>query len=287
MRYLIGFSAAGIGIYLYVNLDYAPFTGRARILGVSRRQEMALGKEAFQDLLESLEGQILHPAHPQSKRVRRVVSKLADTVLRIDPSLSDGFEWQVVVVNENAPNAMCVPGGRILITTALLKILPTDDDLAIVLAHEIGHALNRHGAESMHLQRLIMPIVFIANQVLDMRWVPSLLVTFFLSLPYSRRLEYEADQVGLQLCTEACYNPRVAPDVFRRLEALNKEEGRSYLANKVAPFFSTHPQSEERAARLQAAIPREMERYNDMCVVGSTFPQYVKDYQGFDFGNQR
>lgn len=244
---------------------------------------MLLGKQAYDELLRSFDGRILPPNHRVSLRVRKIVSKIAGTVLRIDPSLSEGFEWEVVVAAEDEPNAMCVPGGRILITTGLLRILPTDDDIAIVLAHEIAHALNRHGAESMHLQRMLMPIIFIANQFFDMRWVPSLILTLFLSLPYARTLEYEADEVGLQLCAEACYDPRVAPDVFRRLAALQERHTGTVMADRIAPFLSTHPQSKERASRLNDAVPQQMERYNDKCVVGSSFPQFVKDYPGFDY----
>lgn len=273
-RYFVGLSAAGIGIYLYSNLDYAPFTGRRRILGISRSQEMEMGDQAFQMLLQQFDGQILHPSLPASKRVKRVVSKIATTVQKIDPSLSKDFKWQVAVADVDEPNALCVPGGRMLITTGLLRILPTDDDLAVVLAHEIAHALNRHGAESMHLQRMLMPIIFIANQVFDMRWFPSMLLTFFFSLPYGRILEYEADEVGLTLCVEACYDPRVAPDVFRRLAALQNEQSGTFMADKIAPFLSTHPQSAERANRLNSTLPSKLERYNDRCIAHSSFEQF-------------
>lgn len=272
--YILGLSAAGVGLYVYSNLDYAPFTGRRRILGMSRRQEMAMGQEGFQMLLSEFHGRILDPRHPESKRVRRVVAKIATAVKRLDPSLTEDFVWQVAVADENEPNALCVPGGRILITTGLLRILPTDDDLAVVLAHELVHGINRHGAESMHLHRMLMPIVFIANQVFDMRWFPSMLLTFFFSLPYKRNLEYEADEVGLQLCVEACYDPRVAPGVFRRLASLQNEKSGTFLADKVAPFLSTHPQSAERANRLNAALPAKLEQYKHNCTMQSSFRQF-------------
>lgn len=272
-----------MAIYIYSNIDHAPFTGRTRVLGASRKQELALGAAAYQDLLNSFQERILPLSHPESQRVRKVVAKIAGTVNKIDPSLSEGFQWRVVVAAENEPNALCVPGGRILITTGLLRILPTDDDLAIVLGHEIAHALNRHGAESMHLQRMLMPVLFLLNQIFDMRWTPSILITVLLSLPYSRKLEYEADEVGLHLCVEACYDPRAAPDVFKRLADLQKKRSGTWMANTVAPFLSTHPQSKERAARLRAALPAKMNRYNDQCVVASAFPQYVRDFPDFRF----
>lgn len=282
-RYIIVISGVGVATYIYSNIDHAPFTGRTRVLGASKKQELALGAAAYQDLLNSFEGRLLTLNHPESRRVRKVVAKIASTVDKIDPGLSEGFQWQVVVAAENEPNALCVPGGRILITTGLLRILPTDDDLAIVLGHEIAHALNRHGAESMHLQRMLMPVLFLLNQVFDMRWMPSILITLLLSLPYSRRLEYEADEVGLHLCVEACYDPRVAPDVFKRLAELQNRRSGTWMANTVAPFLSTHPQSKERAARLKAVLPAKMDRYNDRCTVVSVFPQYVRDFPEIRF----
>lgn len=279
--YIVGISGIGAAVYIYYNIDKAPFTGRTRILGASRKQELALGAAAYQDILDSLQGRLLPLRHPESQRVRRVVAKIAGIVRKIDPSLSEGFQWQVVVAAEDEPNAFCVPGGRILITTGLLRILPTDDDLAIVLGHEIAHALNRHGAESMHLQRMLMPILFLLNQLFDLRWTPTVLITLLLSLPYSRKLEYEADEVGLRLCVEACYDPRAAPDVFRRLAQLQNERSGTWMANVVAPFLSTHPQSRERAARLRNTLPDKMERYNRRCTMASVFPSPIRDFPNF------
>lgn len=272
--YVALFSAAAAAAYLYANLDYAPFTGRRRILGISRAQELAMGEHAFRELLLQFDGRVLHPRLAASRRVRGVVSRIATTARALDPALTDGFDWQVAVVDVPEPNALCVPGGRMLITTGLLRILPTDDDLAVVLAHEIAHALNRHGAESMHLQRLLIPLLIILNQVFDMRWFPSMLVNFFVSLPYGRKLEYEADEVGLTLCAEACYDPRVAPDVFRRLGEIQNERSGSLLADKIEPFLSTHPQSKERAKRLRDSLPQKLDRYNTRCIRRSSHQEF-------------
>lgn len=277
-RYILICTAAGISYYVYSNIDYAPFTGRVRLIGgVSRESELALGRDAFEDLLNSFNGHVLPAEHRVSKRVRRVVARLAGTVRNMDSSLCDDFQWSVAVADVEEPNAMCAPGGRIVITTGLLRILPSDDDLAIILGHEISHALNRHGVETLSLRRIIWPLVFLINQIFDMRVLPSLFATVFLSLPYSRRLEYEADAVGLLLCTEACYNPEVAPDVFKRLAALQNENDKGGMMNKkVATLFSTHPHTMERAYRLEKKIPEQMRRYNDKCVHGMGFDQFSR-----------
>lgn len=276
-RYLLGFSAAGILTYIYVNTDYAPFTGRRRIMGVSRQYELELGRHTYNDLLQSFQGRLLSPHHPVSIRVRRIVSKLAATARSLNPNLCHDFEWAIVVADVEEPNAMCVPGGRILITTGLLNILRSDDDVAVVLAHEIAHALNRHGAETMHLHRLMMPVILITNHLFDSRVIPSILASLLLSLPYSRSLEYEADKVGLMLSTEACYDPKVAPEVFQILANAQNEKSGSFVSDKMAPLLSTHPQSRERAKRLHNELKEKSSRFKDKCIHGS-FPQFVRDW---------
>lgn len=265
-RYLLYIAAGGTIYYVYSNIDYAPFTGRVRLLGVSRDSEMELGRQAYEDLLHGFGKTLLAPNDGRTLRVRRVVTRLARTVNKIDANLAKGFKWSVAVADVAEPNAMCVPGGKIVITTGLMRILKSDDDIAVVLGHEIAHALNRHGVESMSLQRLLLPLVMVINQLVDARFMASLFVTLFLSLPYSRRLEHEADQIGLMLASEACYDPRVAPEVFGRLGALQNEHGGGSKTGKMSAFFSTHPHTEERAKRLRKQLVEEVERYNRKCV---------------------
>ena len=273
-RYLAYLTAIGATTYIYTTIDNAPFTNRTRLLSMSRQTEDQIGKQAYDELLASVGPAVLSPKHPTSVRVRRVVARLAATVRNLQPSLCESFEWSVAVADVEEPNAMCAPGGRILITTSLLTILPTDDHLAVILSHEIAHALNRHAAESMHLQRLLIPLVFIANYVFEMRWLPSLLATFLLRLPYSRKLEHEADSVGLILCAEACYDPRVAPAVFESLDRLQGQSSGGAVAQKLASFFSTHPQTAERASKLRSQIPERLQRYEDKCVHGRIYTQF-------------
>lgn len=270
--------AGGAIYYVYKNIDYAPFTGRVRLLGVSRESELELGRQAYEDLLHGFGNTLLPPDHRMTLHVRRVVTRLARTVNKMDGKLAEGFKWSVAVADVAEPNAMCVPGGKIVITTGLMRILKSDDDIAIILAHEIAHALNRHGVESMSLQRLLLPLVLIINQVFDVRFLSSIFVTLFLSLPYSRRLEHEADSVGLLVATEACYDPRVAPEVFERLASLQDEKG-GWKGSKIPAFMSTHPQSEERAKRLVKQLPDRLERYNSKCVQrASEFGRFSREF---------
>ena len=152
-----------------------------------------------------------------------------------------------------------------------MRILRTDDELAIVLAHEITHALNRHGVESLSLRRIIWPVMFIINSVFHLLVMPSLFATVFLSLPYSRKLEYEADEVGLLLCAEACYSPAVAPDVFRRLDELQIDMGGA-KTSRLGSMFSTHPHTMERAKKLEKYMAVQMQIFNEESDVLQALP---------------
>lgn len=277
-RYVLMFCSGGFVYYIYRNIDYAPFTGRMRLIGgVSRDSELQLGRQAFEELLVSFSGRVLPARHPKSQRVRRVVKRLASTVREMNPSLCDDFEWAIAVADVEQPNAMCAPGGRILITTGLLRILRNDDELAIIMAHEITHALNRHSVETLSLQRILWPLVFLVNQIFDLRMLPTVFAHVFLSLPYSRKLEFEADKVGLLICTEACYNPKVAPGVFRRLEQLERQVGGGGYG-KLRSLLSTHPPTNERAKKLEEEIPNQLSRFNEKCHRKSGFGDYMSGF---------
>lgn len=279
--------AGGAGYYVYSMIDYAPFTGRMRLIGVSRSTEMQLGKQAFEDLQQSFEGAILPAHHRLTRRVRSVVQRLAQSVQQLDGALCKGFDWTVVVADVDEPNAMCVPGGRMLITTGLLDILHSDDDIAVILGHEIAHAVNRHSMETMSTRRILGLVVMVLNQILDMRMMPSLLASVLVALPYSRKLEHEADAIGLRLCAEACFDARVAPEVFGRLGNLQEDAGsRGGLNERIGGFLSTHPQTNERAARMEAGIPQVMQRFNEKCVQRESFDQLWGDYTGMKRDSQ-
>ena len=274
LRNILVISGLGTSFYIYSNLDYAPFTGRTRILGVSQNYEIAMGKHAYNEVLDSYSNRILPPNHPQVIRVKRMIKRIANTATNLDPSVGKGFEWTVNIVQDNTPNALCTPGGRILVTTGMIQLMRDDDELAMILAHETAHALNRHGAESMHLQRIAFPFFVLMDIILGIRWLPALLMKLTLSLPYSRKLELEADAVGLLLCAEACYDPQVAPRVFQKLAAVTSEAPGGTIRSSLSTFVSTHPQSSERARKLEKQLPERVDRYTHKCSIPDRFVQY-------------
>ncbi|GAA0156329.1 metalloprotease [Lithospermum erythrorhizon] len=163
----------------------------------------------------------------------------------------DGLKWEVLVVNEPVMNAFCMPGGKIVVFTGLLEHFKSDAEIATIIGHEVAHAVARHVAEGItkNLWFAIMQLV------LSQFVTPDLINTMssiFLRLPFSRRMEMEADYIGLLLIASAGYDPRVAPSVYEKMDKI--AGGDSTLAD----YLSTHPSGKKRAQMLaQAKVMEE------------------------------
>ncbi|CAN0891611.1 Mitochondrial metalloendopeptidase OMA1 [Linum grandiflorum] len=157
----------------------------------------------------------------------------------------DGMNWEVIVVNQPVVNAFCLPGGKIVVFTGLLKHFNSDAEIATVVGHEIAHAVARHTAEKItkNVWFTILQIVLLQFITPDIAQTMS---NLFLSLPFDRKMEIEADYIGLLLMASAGYDPRIAPTVY---EKLGKISGESALRN----YLSTHPSGKKRSSLLAQA----------------------------------
>ncbi|KAJ1280924.1 hypothetical protein BS78_04G269200 [Paspalum vaginatum] len=158
----------------------------------------------------------------------------------------DGLNWEVIVVKDNLVNAMCLPGGKIVVFTGLLDKFRADAEVATVLGHEVGHAIARHAAEQITKNMWVAILQIVILQFIYMPDILNAMSTLLLRLPFSRRMEIEADYIGLLLLAAAGYDPRVAPTVY---EKLGKIGGDSVLNN----YLATHPSSKKRAELLSQA----------------------------------
>lgn len=157
----------------------------------------------------------------------------------------EGLKWEVLVVNDHVVNAFCLPGGKIVVFTGLLEHFRTDEEIATIIGHEVAHAVARHSAE-----QITKNLWFTIGQLILYQFVmPDLVNTMsnlLLRLPFSRRMEIEADYIGLLLMASAGYDPRVAPKVF---EKLGQVSGDSTLRD----YLSTHPSGKRRSKLLSEA----------------------------------
>lgn len=227
----------------------APVTNRTQLILISTEKELALGEESFKQTLKDTK---LSSDTYLTKMVEDVGKKLASVANR------DDFKWEFVLVENDQVNAFCLPGGKIVVYTGIFKVAKSDDELATVISHEIGHAIARHGAERMSLGLVSAAVGVVANVALANRH-PEYLQTFNIAyglgatygviLPYSRMQEFEADEIGIDLMYKGGFNINAALVFWNEMK--NQSKGK-----KVPEFASTHPSDDTRISNLYKIIQR-------------------------------
>lgn len=245
------FSVLFISLILF-GCSTTPMTDRKQVVFISTEEEIALGEEAFREVLAN---STLSTNQEQIDMVNRVGQRLAEQV-------DADFNWEFALIESDQVNAFCLPGGKVGIYTGILEVTENEDGLAVVMGHEIAHAIARHGAERMS-QNMILGLGAIALGIstssadrakyLAAYGIGSTLVV---ALPYSRKHEYEADYIGLILMAKAGYDPNEAVSFWQRMSEA-KGGGNSSLAE----FISTHPADANRIEKLKAYMPEAMGYY--------------------------
>lgn len=252
---VVAAGTAGLAVYQW-SKEPAQVTGRMRPILVGSSFENQLGKSSFQNLCSEQAHNIYPQYHPHTLRVRRIAERIIAANTDV---ISPDLHWEFVVIRNPAANAAVFPGGKVFVFTGMLDLIASDDELAVVLAHEIGHTVARHGAEKLTRQFFIVAGVLLVAALFGFS-DPSLLSGIgdvMFGLPNSRKLETEADFIGLTLMTRACFNPQAAPQFFQRLQAKSGAE--------VPKFLSTHPSGSDRITKLSEWLPEFVDRYHDRC----------------------
>ncbi len=251
------------GIYYYAsNQEVVPITGRSQLVDMSREQEMALGLQSYRQILSK--ERVLRGGEMVDV-VNQIGRRLAVAASDADP----GFDWEFNVVDSPEANAFALPGGKVAVYTGLVPVAENTDGLAVVMGHEIAHAIARHGAERMAHQKLVQlgtlaaGMAFSDMDVQTQRMVMGALgvgAQFGVLLPFSRDHESEADYMGLIYVARACFDPTEAPRLWQRM-------GR---ASKGAPaeFMSTHPSHETRIRQFEEWMPEAVEIRRQSCAAG-------------------
>lgn len=242
---LLGAGVAGavVSWWTYQRLfqDTVPVSRRKRVLNFPRSVERAIGHMTFDSLIKKLPVVAAGDAH--SVRVKRVLSAL----LGASPELvGPKGEWRFAVVNSREVNAFALPGARIIVNAGLLDFAATDDELAVVLAHEIAHVVARHGAEKMTGVAVGRLLRFVAGGFVNSEKMFAAFFDLAHNLPMSRVMESEADLIGLFIAAKAGVCPIWAAVFWSKMVA------RESAANRQgARWLSTHPPSKQRAVDLE------------------------------------
>ncbi|KAG5234497.1 mitochondrial metalloendopeptidase OMA [Salix suchowensis] len=242
---LVG-SGAFITVY-FGNLENVPYTKRKHFVLLSKTMERKMGETQFEQMKAAFKGRYcLH----YTLKWYKEDEILDDNWVQQCRKKEKGSKADILVVNEPVVNAFCLPGGKIVVYTGLLEQFKTDAEIATIIGHEVGHAVARHAAEGITKNLWVAILQLILYQFI-MPDIANAMSVLFLRLPFSRRMEIEADYIGLLLMASAGYDPRIAPRVY---EKLGKLTGDSALRD----YLSTHPSGKRRAQLLaQAQVMEE------------------------------
>ncbi|OEE66810.1 Zn-dependent protease [Enterovibrio norvegicus FF-33] len=225
-------------------------TGRSQFILVSGSEMATLGNQSFSELKEQ-------EKISTDKKTNQYVQCVTDALLKVTPPQPDFEKWEVVVFDSDQINAFALPGGKIGVYTGLLKVAKTQDQLASVVGHEIGHVMANHGSErvsssvaangALQITNIALGATGTANSDMIMAGL-GLGVNVGVLLPFSRAHESESDLIGVQLMNDAGFDPKESVELWKNMAA----------ASEGAPpeIMSTHPSHDTRIDDLNAAISR-------------------------------
>jgi predicted Zn-dependent protease len=263
IKRLLFFVAA---MMLYHGCATVPVTGRSQLSLVSNSEIIPMAAQQYGEVIKK--GPLSNNKE-QSELVKRVGLKIQKAVEQYmaQQGLSsqlDGFAWEFnLIEDDKTVNAWCMPGGKVAFYTAIMPICKDEVGVAVVMGHEVAHAIANHGRERMSnglVQQFGLSTLSIA-----MGQNPGLTTQIFAQavgygselgmLSFSRKHESEADKIGLIFMAMAGYDPQEAPKFWQRMSALSGGQ-------KPPEFLSTHPSDETRIKDLQAAMPEALKYYN-------------------------
>lgn len=251
--------------YWFSNRSVDPLTGETVVIdkSISPEQETALGLQAYRQVLQQ------ERPLPADAEVSRQVTAIAGRLIDRIPPVSDAlaaehglqashvektFDWKVTVLQSDQVNAFCLPGGKMAVYTGLLPVARNADAVAVVMGHEIAHALLRHGAQRMTRGKLEqLGQMAGAASGMDQGTLQTVMSAYGYgsALPYARSQETQADELGLMLAAAACFDPREALPLWERMD-------RNAGGNAPPEFASTHPSAGTRIQQLEALMPKAL-----------------------------
>jgi len=250
-------------ISLFMGCSENLVTGRKQLSLVSESELQAMAKQEYQAFLNA--NKVLH--NSDADMVKRVGSRIATAIKSYyagkgQTTILDGYNWEFNLVDSKEINAWCMPGGKVVVYSGLLPIARNESGLAIVLGHEIIHAIAQHGSERMSqglLQQLGGSALSFALSNKPQETQNLFLMAYGIGstvgaiLPFSRKEESEADEYGLYFAAMAGYNPQEAIPFWERMAAAGGQQ--------QVEFLSDHPSDANRIAKMKSYMPQALKYY--------------------------
>lgn len=252
-------------LFFLIACSTVPITGRKQLNLIPAQQIMSMSFSNYQDFLSKHK---VIKGTPQARMVQRVGKRIQKAVEQYfaQHNMSGqlkGYQWEFNLVDDPAVNAWCMPGGKVVVYTGIMPLVKNDAGLAVVLGHEIAHAVAGHGSERMSQGLLVQLGGMALDKALEKK--PETTRKIFLSafgigaqvgvlLPYSRLHESEADHLGLIFMAMAGYDPHEAISFWQRMAALKS-------GSAPPEILSTHPSDRTRIRQIKKLLPEALKYY--------------------------
>lgn len=249
---------------LLVACATVPLTGRRQLSLISDSEMNAM---SFQQYAQVIAESSLSTSAEDTEMIKRVGGRIQAAVERymeqngLTGTLA-GYEWEFNLIESDQVNAWCMPGGKVAFYTGILPVCQDEEGVAVVMGHEVAHAIAKHGAERMSHGMMTQLGGMALNEAIKNK--PDQTQDLYMSafaigaqygamLPFSRQHESEADHMGLIFMAMAGYNPREAPVFWERMASLGGQ--------KPPEWQSTHPSDETRVRQLNEWMPEALQYY--------------------------
>jgi predicted Zn-dependent protease len=261
----VSLSMVGLLLIVAVSCSTVPVTGRRQLSLIPSSEMLSMSFQQYGDFLKENK---VSTNKAQVELVKKVGNRIKDAVEKYmtEHGLQDrlkGYAWEFNLVENKEVNAWCMPGGKVVVYTGILPVTRDEGGLAVVLGHEIAHAVAEHGSERMSQQMLAQLGGAALSEALKTKpqqtqqiWMGVFGVgaQYGLLLPYSRTQESEADHLGLIFMAMAGYDPNLALDFWQRMAAQSK-------GSAPPELLSTHPSDETRIAQIRDLLPEALKYY--------------------------
>lgn len=253
-----------VAAFLTDSCSTVPLTGRSQVNLLPESSMVEMSLTSYNQFLDSNKVSTNQKETAMVQRVGKRIAAAVETYLKENgyESYLQYFNWEFNLVDNDTPNAWCMPGGKVVVYTGILPIAKNDAGLAVVLGHEIAHAVARHGNERMSQQMLVQMGGIALSEAVKQKpkETQAIFSTAYglgsqvgVMLPFSRQHEYEADKMGLIFMAIAGYDPHTAVDFWKRMSQMGGQ--------KPPEFLSTHPLDSHRIEALEKMMPEAMKYY--------------------------
>jgi predicted Zn-dependent protease len=235
----------------FVGCQQVPVTGRSQFILVDESEVASLSAAEFAKMKKL-------PSDPRLPKIREIGLKIVAAARRDDKAgvLPPASRWEFAIIDDKSPNAFAMPGGKIGFNTGMFAFAPTDDDIAVIMGHEVAHVICRHGSERVSQVMGVAIAAAVADEATKNSssktrgtWMAAVGIgaQYGILLPFSRSHESESDRLGLIFMARAGYDPEAAPAFWTRF---SKAGG-----SKPPEFLSTHPADSTRVTQLRQWMP--------------------------------